>query len=112
MNLSRLPLHTVRRAQRDERGQILVLAVGLIAVFLGMAALSIDLGFFMHERQNVQNAVDSGALAGAQMLPDNATAAATVALQFTLANDPGLNASKVNVSFRCQIGRASCRERV
>src|SRR3974377_2222713 len=53
----------LRSLHRAQRGQILVLATMILAIVLGMGALATDVGFYMHERQNVQNAVDSGALA-------------------------------------------------
>ncbi len=87
-----------------ERGQMLVLAALVLTIVLGMGALAVDLGFMIHERQSVQGAVDAGALAGAQLLPDDTVNAASVALQYTLSNDKALTAAKVSVSFRCLVG--------
>jgi hypothetical protein len=88
---------------RGERGQILVLTALLLVLMVGMGALSVDVGFYLHERQNVENAVDAGALAGAAYLPNNGVAAVAAATQFALANDHGLTAAQVNVSFRCLV---------
>jgi hypothetical protein len=43
----------------------------VLPVLFGMAALAIDVGFIYNLRAQMQNAVDSGALAGASALPDN-----------------------------------------
>ena len=51
-----------------------------MVVILGMAAMAIDVGMFLQERRELQNAADAAALAGAQDLPAspaNAVAAAT-----------------------------------
>src|SRR3974377_843572 len=93
-----------RSARPSDDGQILVLSALIIAIVLGMGAIAVDVGFFLHERQNVQKAVDAGALAGAQLLPNNAINAASVATTFTLSNDSGLTDSKLSATFRCLVG--------
>jgi hypothetical protein len=40
-----------------------------MVVILGFAAMAIDVGLFLHERRELQNAADAAALAGAQELP-------------------------------------------
>lgn len=59
---------------RRQIGSVLVLiATGLVAL-LGAGALSVDIGFFFVMRNQLQNAVDAAALAGAQGLlaePEN-----------------------------------------
>ena len=65
--------------RESERGQVLVLATLFMAVLLGFAALTIDGGQLYRARRQLQNGVDAGAHAGAQVLPDHksdATAAA------------------------------------
>lgn len=93
----------LRSVRRDERGSILVLAAASIVVVIGAAASSIDVGTLIHERGSVQNATDAGALAGAQELPDNPSAAQAIAIQYALKNNPNLDASQIQVSFRCLI---------
>ncbi|WEG13584.1 pilus assembly protein TadG-related protein [Pullulanibacillus sp. KACC 23026] len=59
---------------RDQSGQSLVLFVLLLPILLGMAGLTVDVGYFYVEKQHMQSAVDSSALSGAQTLinnPDN-----------------------------------------
>jgi Flp pilus assembly protein TadG len=60
--------------RRSEGGQVLVLfAIGLV-VFLGFAALAIDIGRMMAERRHLQTAADAGALAGCQYLIEGSVA--------------------------------------
>lgn len=95
------------RASRSQQGQILVLSALIVAVVLGMGALAIDVGFYLHERQAVQNAVDAGALAGASLLPNDGVGAASAAMQYTLANDAHLTSANVSISFRCLVSNVS-----
>jgi hypothetical protein len=55
---------------REERGQGLVLAALAMVVVMGFAAMAVDVGSFMHDRRQLQNAADAAALAGAAGLPD------------------------------------------
>lgn len=65
--MSRL-VEVARRRSREEDGVILVLlAVGLV-VFLGVAAVAIDLGVAYASSRQMQNAADAAAMAGAQEL--------------------------------------------
>ncbi len=61
----------LRQLKGRENGQMLVMGALTMAVVLGAAALSIDVGFMMHTRTDLQKSADAMALAGAQML--NAT---------------------------------------
>lgn len=64
----------MRLTPPSERGQVLVLfAIGLV-VFLGFAAIAIDIGRMMAERRHLQTAADAGALAGCQYLIEGSTA--------------------------------------
>lgn len=104
MNILRCLTAVLKFVHRVENGQMLVLAAAAMVAVLGLCALSIDVGFLMHERQNVQNATDAAALAGAQLLPDNASSADSVARQYAATNDSNLAPANVDVSFRCLIG--------
>jgi Putative Flp pilus-assembly TadE/G-like len=57
------------RRSRDESGQVLVLAAMTLAVLLGMAALTIDVGFAYYTQRSLQASADAAALAGAQEMP-------------------------------------------
>src|SRR5574341_1886636 len=58
--------------KRDpERGQVLIVAVLLMAIIMGFTALAIDVGLFLEERRDNQNDADAAALAGVQYLPEH-----------------------------------------
>lgn len=57
-----------RHPTPDERGQVLVLFAAGLVVFLGFAALTIDVGSLYVARRDYQNAADAAALAGAAYL--------------------------------------------
>lgn len=56
-------------SRRNERGQILVVFVGGLILFLAIVALVIDLGFVFNIRRQEQNAADPGAVAAARYIP-------------------------------------------
>ena len=88
----------------DARGQTLIMFVLFLVVVIGFVSLALDIGLFLHERQNVQNAVDAAALAGAQELPDQGINARDIAEQWALSNDGDLTAGGLDISFRCIVG--------
>jgi Flp pilus assembly protein TadG len=59
----------LRSLWREESGQGLVVAMLVMVVILGFAAMAIDVGLFLHERRDLQKSADAAALAGAQELP-------------------------------------------
>ena len=74
------------RAQRDERGQVIVLAAVMIPVLLLMTALVVDVGnWYTHKRQ-LQNRADAGAFAAAVAYEKNWKACVQT-------GDPALKAS-------------------
>lgn len=52
----------------NQRGVVLVLVAILLVVFIGVAAIALDVGHLYLVRNELQNAADSGALAGAREL--------------------------------------------
>ena len=66
----------LRRLCHEQDGQALWLVGTLLIVFLGTAAVSIDIGFAIHAQRELQASTDAAATAGALDLP-NATAATT-----------------------------------
>ena len=61
----------LRSVWQQEFGQGLVLGALAMVVILGFAAMAIDVGVFLHERRDLQNAADAAALAGAAELPES-----------------------------------------
>jgi hypothetical protein len=55
--------------QQSEHGQMTLLAAAGMIVLLGLAALTIDIGFFTHTKREAQNDADAMSLAGARDLP-------------------------------------------
>jgi hypothetical protein len=63
---------TLRRLVRHHTGATVVFVAVLLVVLLGITALAIDVGYLRVVRGELQNAADSGALAGAQVLYNDA----------------------------------------
>ena len=59
----------LRSVWQQEFGQGLVLGALAMVVILGFTAMAIDVGIFLHERRDLQNAADAAALAGVAELP-------------------------------------------
>lgn len=93
-------------AEKGEEGVILVLTALLLVILFVLAALAIDLTFKSQNRQYLWNSLDSAALAGAALLPDDAAAAQAAALGFAADNDSDL-AGSLGVSFRCLVADAN-----
>jgi Putative Flp pilus-assembly TadE/G-like len=76
------------------------MVIALIAL-LGTAALVMDVGFAWYAKRQVQASADAAALAGAQALPDVATAT-SLANQYASLNTPdNLNNVNITVTTRC-----------
>ena len=59
---------------RSEDGQVLIIIVLFLIVLLGFCALCLDVGHAYLAQRRLQSSVDAAALAGAQELPDAASA--------------------------------------
>jgi hypothetical protein len=75
---------------RDERGSALVFIVFFMAALLGVCAFVIDVGSWFTAQRSLQAAADAATLAGAQDLPNTATASST-ATSYANTNISGLN---------------------
>jgi len=62
---------SLRRSLLDSRGATLVFVALLLVVLLGVAALVVDIGYAAVVRNELQNAADAAALAGARQLGAN-----------------------------------------
>jgi hypothetical protein len=94
-----------RRSHRGgERGQSLVLFVVFLVAILTTLALVLNGGILRRSNQELWNALDAGALAGAQSLPADPALANTDAIKFAKVNHPGLQSGTVTTSFRCLVG--------
>ena len=55
---------------RGQRGQVLVLAVGVLIMSLGAIMISVDVGWWLRDKRDAQNDVDAVALAAVQEIGD------------------------------------------
>jgi hypothetical protein len=84
-----------RRPSR-ERGQALVMSILFLAVLLGMAAVTLDVGAWYHQHRKLQATADAAALAGAQGL--NKGTSVALALEYAGKNGGGVVAGDVTTS--------------
>lgn len=81
-----------RRVGQEEGATVVVVAICMV-VFLGFAALAIDLGSLYKAQRQAQSAADAGALAASQDLPASVTAAAADGTTYAITNYPGATAT-------------------
>ena len=89
-------LHFLQRSDRDQRGQVLVVAMLFITVLAAGAAMSLDVGNYLSHRRNLQNSADAIALAASQELPTSSGTLAT-ANQWAVKNGVDLNSMTVTI---------------
>ena len=91
--------------KNNERGQSMAITVIFMVVLLGFAALVIDVGSWYRAHRSAQSTADAAALAGAQALPDTATAS-TLASQYVTKNSssggPGTGGTTPQITFSQQ----------
>ncbi len=78
-------MKSIRKYVNNSNGQSVVFLLLLLTLMVGFAALAIDIGQLYANKTNMQNVVDAAALAGAQDLPNTATAKST-ALNYAVLN--------------------------
>ncbi|MEX2120484.1 MAG: TadG family pilus assembly protein [Pirellulales bacterium] len=77
------------KRKHARRGTVTVLAAILMAVFLALVAFSVDVGYIVHARTDLQRTTDAIALAAAQHLPNEAAASAAaiqMSIDYNIAN--------------------------
>jgi Flp pilus assembly protein TadG len=87
---------------KSERGQAFVLAAVAMVMCMGMAALVLDVGNWFRDKRRLQGTVDAAALAGAQQLPDDASAAQAQALSYANKNGGDVAGSSIVVTSQYQ----------
>src|SRR5438477_503620 len=60
----RIGLDQMRRAPREQGGQVVILFALAAVVILGVVALAVDVGMAYHQRQQYQNLASNAAVAG------------------------------------------------
>ncbi|MDO4784745.1 MAG: pilus assembly protein TadG-related protein [Propionibacteriaceae bacterium] len=74
--------------KRNQRGAIsVIVAISLVLLF-GAAAMAVDISRLVGGKQQLQNAMDAAAHAGAGMLPDDPNGAIAMAKRLAKMNDP------------------------
>ncbi len=71
---------------RGQRGQVLVMGVGLLIMSLGVIMISVDVAWWLRDKRDAQNDTDAIAHAAAQELPDR-LAAELIGDDWAIAND-------------------------
>jgi Flp pilus assembly protein TadG len=92
------PSHSVQK-HTAEHGQALVIFVAGLVAFLGLVALSIDVGRYLWARTQMQSAVDATALAAAQSMPVSPGEAEDVAFEYWDKNNDALTSQGTNVAL-------------
>jgi len=100
----------LRRLYHDQDGQALYLVAGSLIAILGMAALSIDIGYALHAQRELQANTDAAASAGGAAMFQPATQSVdavvnkysgSTAVGAVYNIHPDLNITSVSVSFSC-----------
>ncbi|MET1086202.1 MAG: TadE family protein [Arthrobacter sp.] len=92
-----------------ERGASMVIFALLIPVLFGSVAMAVDYGRLLHERQQLSNALDAAALAGAASLPNDPDGARAAALAYARAND---SEAVPSVTFWCVVASTGAAKEV
>lgn len=90
----------------NTQGQVMVMVAVSSLALTGFVALATDVGRYMYERQRLQNALDAGALAGAQFLPADGARALSTARSYVRNNDDHHDLDKlsaISVTFGCLV---------
>lgn len=83
---------------RSQTGQAFVLMTLSLAVMMGMAALVLDVGSWFRTDRRLQQTSDAAALAGAQMLPNDPSAARSTAMSYANQNGGDVLAADISVT--------------
>ena len=83
---------------RSEHGQAAALTVLFLTVLLLSAAAVLDVGAWFRADRDTQRIADAAALAGAQALPEDQSAAQQLALEYAVKNGGGLEAEDIEFS--------------
>ncbi len=86
-----------RQRLASDRGVAAMWLALMLGLFMGFAAMAVDLGQWYIARTRVQNATDAAALAGAALLPDDPVDAVSEATKVAVAH--GYQASEIQVTL-------------
>lgn len=94
--------YTMKKFFRREQGQSIIIIAGAMVVLVALLALVVDAGNAYVQRRQVQNAIDSGAQAGALALAQTKTNGAISAAVTTYVRANGLDPSRVRAYYVVQ----------
>jgi hypothetical protein len=94
-----------RVVKKGERGATAVVVALSLVLLMAAGAFGFDIAKLYYERQQLRNAIDAAAQAGASALT-NTTTASELAIQYGNWNFPGLNLTKSDISFFCVVKNA------
>ncbi|MFJ4168159.1 pilus assembly protein TadG-related protein [Paenarthrobacter sp. NPDC089714] len=97
------------RKNSDERGASVVIFALMVPLLFAALALALDFGKLAYERQDLSNALDAAALAGAGSLPNDPTTAQSAAVAYAKINDPEANPV---ITFRCLVASTGASKTV
>ena len=95
--------------RRDERGQALIIFILAATVIFVMAAIIVDMGFWLSQRRGAQSDGDFSVLAGAQAyLSNNNNTAGAFAAAVAWAEKNGVPAAKIDgtATANCSAGNS------
>lgn len=78
---------------RGQRGQVLIMGVGVMAISLGVIMIAVDVGWWLRDKRDAQNDADSIALAAVQEIGDPAKRDLAVAAGLDWADFNGVDPS-------------------
>ena len=88
-------LRTIISHIRGQRGQVLVMGVGLLIMSLGAIMISVDVGWWLRDKRDAQNDADAVALAAVQEIGNPALRPLAVAAGLDWADFNGLDPSEL-----------------
>lgn len=94
---------------RNQRGAIAAFVAIVMVVIFGGAAFAVDISRLVSAKQELKNAVDAAAHAGAGLLPDDPTGAVAMAKKIAKVNDPQANP---DVDMFCVVASAGSSRQV
>ena len=80
---------------RGQRGQVMVMGVGVLIMSLGVIMISVDVGWWLRDKRDAQNDADAIALAAVQEIGDPAKRTAAVAAGLDWADFNGVDSSEL-----------------
>lgn len=106
LRVRRAWLRMRRVVKGGERGATAVVVALSLVLLMAAGAFGFDVAKLYYERQQLRNAIDASAQAGASALPTTATAQA-LAIQYANWNFPGLNLQSSDINFFCVVRNAA-----